>query len=114
MSECICHYGCDDYSPTVCTTTVRTARKAHLCIECGEDIEPGQRYEDVKGLWDGHWDVYKTCIPCTGIRRDLMTCGYIYGQLREDISEYLGFDYVTGERSGCWLGSHQRRHHDHQ
>lgn len=40
-------------SYTLLKETVRTARKQHRCIWCPEQIEPGQKYHDVRGVYDG-------------------------------------------------------------
>lgn len=93
--SCICSY--DGEAPDVSNTTWPKARKEHECCECGEAIEPGQRYERTSGLWDGFWDTFKTCRACVRIRADVCCGGFVYGELRELISEEFGFDYVTGE-----------------
>jgi len=98
-----CECSCDadiDYPPTVYTITRPKARIEHCCCECDELIQPGQHYENVKGLWDGQWRVYKTCLPCAGIRDDYC-CSYNYGELREVLFDCLDFDYVTGETRCC-------------
>jgi len=88
---------CDyDYAP-VNDTVVVNARKPHMCCECNEVIRKGDKYERNSQLYDGHWSHHCTCLICACIRDDL-TCGcYIFGELREQIWEQLGFDYVTGE-----------------
>jgi len=93
--SCICSF--DGEGPDVSDTNWPKARKEHMCCECGEAIKPGQRYERTSGLWDGAWSTYKTCEACARIRDDLCGCGFIYGELREAISEAFGFDYVMGE-----------------
>lgn len=89
--ECVC-LDVDDSGPEVFSKTWRKARKDHRCCECGETIRPGQTYEYVKGLWDGSWDDFKTCAPCAKIRRDMFTCGYTYGFLKDDLSDHLGLE----------------------
>ena len=84
-----------DYEPWEWSSIVMPkARKEHTCCECGEPIKPGEVYEYATGSYDGQIDHYKTCVPCTRIRRDFC-CG-IMG-LREALWEALGYDYVTGE-----------------
>ena len=95
MSECCC-ICVDDYA-TVAYDEIRTARKEHRCCECGAKILPKQKYERTGTLFEGQWTTYKTCIPCVGIRRDFFTCGWYYGQMRNDFRECNGWDYVTGE-----------------
>ena len=84
----------DHDGPTVCTTRTRRARKPHRCCECGEEIRPGEQYEAVRGLWEGYWDSYATCLTCVRIRRDYCPCGWIYGGLRETLMECIGLDYL--------------------
>ena len=95
--SCVCGYDGDGESASVCTIQMRKARKEHICCECGEKIQKGEKYEYVAGCWDGAWDTYKTCFVCLKIR-DGICCGfYIYGTLRETIREEFYLDYVTGE-----------------
>ena len=91
-----CSCSLDYENPTVFELKTVTARKPHVCGECGETIMPGEKYEHVAGLWEGYWEKHKTCIPCTRIRGDLFSC-FIYGGLREMINDNFGFDYVAGE-----------------
>lgn len=98
MESCSC--ACDGTGPSVYCEREVTARKAHVCCECGEPIEPGQRYLLSEGCWDGHWSRYRTCVPCARIGKDLCCGRYCLGGLRELLWELLDFDYVTGrERS---------------
>jgi hypothetical protein len=69
------------------------------CCECGDTIEPGQRYEYNSGIWDGRASEHKTCLPCVAIRDRYCPGGYIYGDLVVQIMDCLEFDYrfVPGE-----------------
>lgn len=74
-----------------------TARIEHVCCECGETIRKGQKYEHVRGFWDGSWATFKTCIPCRSIR-DEYFCSWVYGGLSEAMSDVLdGMNYITGK-----------------
>jgi len=99
MIECLC-LDVDEPGPAVCATSTRTARKEHHCCECGELIGKGQRYENVRGLWDGHWSEFKTCAPCAAIRRDFLSCGWTYGMLWQDLWDAFGGD----DDAEDWLG----------
>lgn len=83
-----------DYEPPeVCTTTTPMARVAHTCDECRREIQPGQRYERVRGLWGGTWTTIKTCLPCASLRDELDDgYGYVYGQLAE-VADYAGVPF---------------------
>lgn len=70
---------------TLSTTTKPTARKEHHCTECDEVIPIGVKYERTEGLWDAHWQTYKTCLSCVEIRDHFQCEGWIYGQLWEDL-----------------------------
>jgi len=75
-------------------TKIVKARKAHKCCECREEIKPGEQYEHAKGVYDGSWSSWKTCITCTRIRRDYCPNGWLYEGLEETIYECLGFWYT--------------------
>ena len=86
------------------TTKEVRARKAHRCTECGDVIPKDAIYEYVRGICDGEWVIYKTCMTCTRIRRDLFKCGYIYGGLWDDLAEHFSLDIPDGEdKSMDWL-----------
>ena len=80
MFECLC-VDTQDGLPRVNKTERRIARKPHRCCECGEEINPGDQYEYVRGIWGDGWFTFKTCRACAEIRQDFMSCGWTYGQL---------------------------------
>jgi hypothetical protein len=92
MIDCDC--SCNDYdAPSCVREVIRRARRPHTCCECGDTIEPGQRYEYVSGVWDGHPDWHHTCLVCVAIREHYCPHGWLIGGLAEQIEECLGFDY---------------------
>ena len=93
--NCSCDYDGGSINP--CTVTFPIARKSHRCCECHSYIKPGERYERVVGLHDGDWVTYKTCHLCLRIRKDLFPSCWTYTELRDDVYECLGFDYITNE-----------------
>lgn len=95
FSSCDCSIDWYD-GPSVCQKTMRRARKPHVCCECGRTIEPGMRYEHVRGLWDGYWQTYRTCRTCRTLRHLHCPRGWIYGELRETLRECLGSDPYEG------------------
>lgn len=99
--ECDCSYDVDDYVEILSDNVVK-ARKQHICLECGEPIKPGDKYEDVNGIYEGEFVNYKTCLPCVAIRKRYCPNGWLYGGLREHITECIEMDYVTGEVWGDW------------
>lgn len=54
--------------PAVSVEAWRTAKREHRCCECGDTIKPGERYQHVRGLWEGKWDTFKTCSECVDTR----------------------------------------------
>lgn len=94
--NCNCSIDVESY-PEFSITKVITARKAHKCCECHKEINPGEKYEMVVGKWEGEMSRFKTCIPCSSIRKDYCPDGYEFGALQEALWECLGFDYITGE-----------------
>jgi len=72
-------------------------RKEHRCIECCEKIKIGDKYEYVFGVWDGEASQHKTCMRCVLIRDKLFGSCSIYGELREQVWDCLGLDYITNE-----------------
>lgn len=63
--DCVCDYD----PPEIYTASTPTARKHHVCEECGCPIAPGERYEYVFGKWDGTVLTFKTCDRCLDIRQ---------------------------------------------
>ena len=46
----------------------RNFQKQHICCECGSVIDPGEKYQRIKGVWDGDFATFKTCEICKNIR----------------------------------------------
>lgn len=55
---------CDNDTPTLYKEQERTARKRHRCAECTGLIEPGTRYSYARGVWEGEFFAYHTCLDC--------------------------------------------------
>jgi len=70
------------------------AKKTHKCCECNGEILPGQRYERAATVYDGYFECFKTCGPCSQIRRDYCAP---YTALHETLWELLDTDYITGK-----------------
>jgi hypothetical protein len=106
MYQCVCiDHDAEPKSGTYSSAVVK-GRKDHHCCECGRAIPKGTPHEVDKGIWDGSWRSYRTCMICRQIRKDFMECSWIYGQLWEDLREALmdGEDYDEEDETGsCWL-----------
>jgi hypothetical protein len=95
MEATACHCDFDyDCVAVIHKEIIRTARKPHKCIECREQIQPGEKYHDFNQLAEGSWHNFKVCTPCERIRNNFCAP---YSMLKEYLMDYLGFDYVTGE-----------------
>ena len=91
---------------------IRKARKAHTCRECGDTIEVGQLYHDIRIIWDGRAYQHKLCAHCEVAERWLAhnADGYYYddgyplGELWECIRlELDGRPWPTELRVPRWL-----------
>ena len=61
---------CFDYEePVFFVEIAATARKPHVCCECGAAIEPGERYHVFTGRWSRSFKTFKTCLSCDAERR---------------------------------------------
>ena len=79
-----------DINPTVINETWCIASKNHTCCECRNTIKCGERYQYIKGLWDGTWAAYKTCEPCADLRYSLEKVWRVpLGELRREYMDYL-------------------------
>lgn len=85
--DCFCDYD----GPSFYVRETPKARKPHRCFECGYQIAPGETYESARGMWDGTFDVFKTCNRCIALR-DCVTAHIpcfclMHGNLLEDVRE---------------------------
>jgi len=94
----------DCEGPDVYSIEYPIARSTHTCCECGLKINPGEKYEKFKGLWDGEWDRFKTCMKCSELRDrvnwlhrndgyEAIPFGCLEEWARED-----GFEFPVGKR----------------
>jgi len=94
--DCYC-----DYTPaSVYWPSRPIARKPHRCEECGREIRRGERYERVRGIWDGHPDTFCTCVYCLAIR-DLIEARakcwcWEHGNMIEQAMDWLRDDDTPG------------------
>lgn len=44
------------------------ARKQHKCDACDGPIFVGEQYHRHTSLYDGHWSLERSCLPCDGDR----------------------------------------------
>lgn len=99
MTDIVCCplSGGHDAPATTSNVVVVKAVKDHRCTECRETIPKGSKYERVKGLWDGSWSTFKTCLSCVEIR-DHFACeeGWEYGSVWPQLEENFFPDMKAG------------------
>lgn len=88
---------CDLLMPDLFRSTIRKARKPHKCCECGTIIQPGSKYADIFGIWEGDAKGYKQCLRCYQISEKIAEkddCGHGFGELYEHLqnADYLNFN----------------------
>jgi hypothetical protein len=104
---------CSDFdAPAVYEEVTRRARKQHRCGECRGLIKPGERYEEIRCLWEGQWSAHKTCVTCSVIGRTLLGC-YGFGGLAKCLSEDFDFSDRVNSRDAriAYAGMLRRRRH---
>jgi hypothetical protein len=109
MSNCDCIYIDTDYNscPECFHSSMPKARKQHKCCECNRTIEPGERYSNESGKWEGEFRIYKTCPDCLSIRDKMFCNDYVYTELWDNVFCYLqSIDYEISE--GCLISLTQR------
>ena len=90
---------CDCEMPEFLNMRIVTAKKSHKCCECFGPIEAGQKYEYISGRWDGDFDVFKTCMRCSELRKEITkkgSCVCFEGLMEniEESGEELPKDYI--------------------
>lgn len=63
-------------------STIRTAKKEHICGECDRKIHPGEKYEYISAKYDGEIFSVTTCIDCLSLRKTFF-CSFLYGAIWE-------------------------------
>ena len=108
MSDaCYCDYG---DPPQAYSATRHKARRAYRCEECMRQIAPGEQYERAAALYDGAWDVMRTCCRCLDAR-DYITAHapcfcWLHGSMLDDAKSTL--EQYGGESAGFYLGGMKR------
>lgn len=81
---------------------IRRARKSHRCDECAHDIQPGERYEHVRGKWEGDPGTYRTCELCLDLRtwmKNQVPCFcWTHGGTIQDAVDCLDELYAISDR----------------
>ena len=88
-------YDGDDFAHVVSERFTR-ARLPHTCMECGEQIHPGQLCYRERFVLHGKFTEHFTCHACKSLRDELF-CSWTYGALWEDLRAEI--DSADGELS---------------
>lgn len=97
--------------PSLFDERIRKANKQHKCYECHSPIVKGEKYHDIKGLWDGRFDNFKIHKDCQEFRltleKDFSPAwnDYIaYGELHEAIGQVVSDKFLKHwlDEDGCW------------
>lgn len=84
---------CDYDTPELYIKEIRTARKQHRCYECRGTILPGEKYEHVRGKWEGEMGSFKTCQHCIDLRtwtKNNVPClCWAHGSIQDDCREAI-------------------------
>ena len=103
MTDCSCIYVGDADGTSFWNEKQPTAKKSHVCCECGEVIEPGQKYQYECGQWDGDFAAYKTCLDCLSVRQAFFCDGYAFGGMWGYVADHI--NEMRGQiKSDCIVG----------
>lgn len=108
MSDaCYCDYG---DPPQAYSATRHKARLYHRCDECMKPILPGEQYERAAALYDGGWDVMRTCCRCLEARDYIEAHApcfcWLHGSMLDDAREVLREN--ARHSTGFWIGGMKR------
>lgn len=87
--NCSCVYVNIDGNIDTHTEKIVKARKQHTCCECDKIIEINEKYEYIKGFWEGDVVIYKTCLDCLSIRYVFFCDGWYYTQTKELLRDHI-------------------------
>lgn len=107
IDDCYC-----DYDPPAFSSQyiVKAARRAHVCEECRRAIPKGASYEYTSGLWDGHFDTFKTCLLCCDLRKwtwsNIPCFCWAHGNMLDDARNAIdeAISRAPGETKGVRFG----------
>lgn len=111
MSDCYCDYD----PPEFYHSELRKARKPHKCVECTGHALPGEKYEYVRGKWDGTIWTFKTCPRCLDlaqwVKNNVPCFCPAHGGMDEAMQDAIdaAYDRARSEVTGLWFGFHRRK-----
>jgi hypothetical protein len=72
----------DDYEEIVVKS-----RRERTCHECREVIPAGTDHELCIGRYDGEWQRYRFCLPCSEIQKEFCEHGRVFGSTWEEFRD---------------------------
>jgi hypothetical protein len=87
--ECSCVYVEADSYWDFANFRMLIARKIHKCHECGREIAPGEKYENLSGMCEGDFLTHKTCADCLSIRDAFYCHGWQFETVLENLRDYI-------------------------
>ncbi|RLI66868.1 MAG: hypothetical protein DRO67_00400 [Candidatus Asgardarchaeum californiense] len=78
----------DDHCESLSNKFVK-ARKEHKCTECRRVIAIGEEYFREVTSYENSISTYKTCEDCYSIRQVFFSSGWCYGEVRENMEEFI-------------------------
>jgi len=101
--ECSCTIGCsyDDSDTTGYSERIRVARKAHVCEECRKTIQVKEEYVFCTVFGDGSIANFKVCLDCHQLLKVFFSDGWVFGQSREELEDYLHYNWKEDLPSSC-------------
>ena len=88
---------CDGPMPAIYEAKIVKAGKNWRCCECLDDIPHGDRHEHAKGLWEGRWSQFRTCLACVEARHLAYESCIAHGQLMDHL------DARDGPEQAAWF-----------
>lgn len=88
---------CDCEMPVVYNDSKRKAKKLHVCCECDRQINKGDNYFLLQGLWDNQWKNYKQCQSCHEIGKKYQDKTFECYPLGELIQELINSDLIENQ-----------------
>ena len=100
---CYCDSHPDPYSESW-----RKARKLYRCCECGVDINPGEHYFRISGIWEHGlehpWQTFKQCGECRELWE--LVDGHAeclcFSMLDDEVYEHIRGWYCDEDRTEWW------------
>lgn len=102
----------DHDPPDMFQVETRTAHKQHVCYECGDQINAGDKYTVTSGKWSQEFARYKECGRCTQLAlfaKDLTGENPPIGDLHETLMNLLG-EYSLEDDETIRAALHRLRH----